>query len=482
MLSFNKTYRWILLYTGFLMFTACWFSSDERIESEEYWTDIEEYHTPRDLNLILQKGKLVVLTQSSTNSYFLYKGEAMGFEYELLEAFADHLGVELEIQIADDSNNIFDELQNGDVDLIAANLTVTRQRARTIAFTDPFLYSKQVLVQRIPEPGEENPPRLLRNPLELAGKNIYVHRNSSFYSRLKNLSDEIGGSINIIEAPGKLDPEKLIQMVSEGTIEYTIADENIGLLNQGYYPNIDISMAVSFPQKIAWACRQDSPALLRTLNNWLQRSEQSSLLAILRHKYFKATKNQRERAKSDYSSLSGGQISPYDDLIKKYSMLLGWDWRIIAAQMAQESSFQPNARSWAGAFGLMQLMPQTAAQFGVDTSSSPEAQIKAGIHYMMWLNTYWENEISDDEERIKFVLASYNAGLGHVIDARNLTENYGGDSTKWDDHVDYYLRNKSASQFQDSEWVKYGYCRCEEPVEYVQKIMDRYAHYSKLIS
>lgn len=481
MLRFSKTYRWPVLYAGFLMMTACWFASDERSNDRKIWSDIETQQNVRDLHTILERGKLVVLTQSSTNSYFLFKGEAMGFEYELLSSFARHLGVELEIKIAEDINKIFEELESGTVDLVAANLTITSERTQKMNFTEPFLFSKQVLVQRIPESGENSKP-LLRNPIDLAGKNIYVHRNSSFYSRLKNLSDEIGGTINIVEAPGKLDPEQLIQMVADGHIEYTIADEHIAKLNQGYYSNIDIGMAVSFPQKIAWACRKDSPLLLRTLNNWLQQSEQASLLAILRHKYFKATKVQRERVTSDYSSLSGGKISPYDDLIKKYSMLLGWDWRLIAAQMAQESSFNINARSWAGAFGLMQLMPQTAAQFGVDTSSGAEAQIKAGIHYMMWLNTYWENQIADDEERIKFVLASYNAGLGHVIDARNLTENHGGDSTKWDNHVDYYLRNKSASQFQDSEWVKYGYCRCEEPVEYVQRIMDRYAHYSRLIS
>lgn len=475
------TYRWAVLYSLFLMTTACWFSSDQRSDAETVWPEGQTYKKSADLEDILDTGKLVVLTQSSTNSYFLYKGEAMGFEYELLSAFARHLGVGLEIQIADDINGIFEELHNGSVDLVAANLTVTNERSRKVAFTEPFLYSKQVLVQRKPS-GSKTYNKPLRNLIDLSGQNVYVHRNSSFYSRLKNLSDEIGGRINIVEAPGDLGPERLIQMVADGHIEYTIADEHVARLNQGYYPNIDIETAISFPQKIAWACRKESPLLLRALNNWLQESQRSALLAILYHKYFKSVKVQKERMASDFSSLSGGKISPYDDLIKKYSLLLGWDWRIIAAQMAQESQFKIEARSWAGAFGLMQLMPQTAAQFGVDTSSGAEAQIRAGVHYMMWLNTYWENEIADDEERIKFVLASYNVGLGHVIDARNLTENNGGDSTKWNNHVDYYLRNKSASQFQDSEWVKYGYCRCEEPVEYVEKIMDRYAHYTKLIS
>lgn len=477
----GKTYRWAILYGLFLMTSACWFSADERKEPMHDWSAMVEYPKPRDFHQIIEKGKLVVLTQSSTNSYFLYKGEPMGFEYELIASFAREIGVELEMRIANDINEIFDELQQGEVDLVAANLTVTSERNKRMAFTTPFLYSKQVLVQRKPSL-HSNQTVLIRNLIDLAGKNVFVHRNSSFYSRLQNLSDEIGSPINIIEAPGVIDPEQLIRMVAEGHIDYTVADEHVAQLNQGYYPEIDIQTAISFPQKIAWACRKDSPLLLRTLNNWLQQSKQSARMAILHHKYFKSTKVQRERLESHYSSLSGGKISPYDDLIKKYSVLLGWDWRLIAAQMAQESAFKPDARSWAGAFGLMQLMPQTAAQFGVDTSSTVEDQIKAGIHYMMWLNTYWENQIPDDEERIKFVLASYNVGLGHVIDARNLTENHGGDSMIWENHVDYYLRNKSASEFQNSEWVKYGYCRCEEPVEYVEKILNRYAHYTRLIS
>lgn len=480
MILFSKTYRWVL-FCSLIMFTsACWFSADERDHTPE-WRSVEEYPRANDLKQIQERGKLVVLTQSSTNSYFLYKGEAMGFEYELIREFASDLGVELEMRIANDINSIFDELHSGEVDLVAANLTVTSERSKRIAFTEPFIYSRQVLVQRRSNTDDYNTP-LIRNPIDLAGKNVYVHRNSSFFSRLKNLSDEIGETINLVDAPGDIDPEQLIRLVAEGHIEYTIADEHVAKLNQGYYPSIDIETAVSFPQKIAWACRKDSPLLLRTLNNWLAQSKQSSLMAILYHKYFKSIKNQQERVKSSFSSLSGGQISPYDELIKKYSMLLGWDWRLIAAQMAQESSFKINARSWAGAFGLMQLMPATAAQFGVDSASGAEDQIRAAVHYMMWLNTYWENEIPDDEERVKFVLASYNVGLGHVIDARNLTENHGGDSTLWDDHVDYFLRNKSANEFQNSEWVKYGYCRCEEPVEYVSKILDRYAHYTKLIS
>lgn len=481
------TYRKAILYLLITPMMACSVSSDNRDIKGAHSSKSNVWADNSDLNYILKKGKLTVLTQSSTNSYFLYKGEPMGFEYELIHAFAKNLGVALEVRVAKDVNGIFDELLSGEIDIVAANLTVTNERSQIVNFSEPFLLSKQVLVQRKPDnyqrlSNREQQSSLLNSPIELAGKNVYVHKNTSFYPRLKSLSDEIGGTINIIEAPGDIDPEMLIRLVAEGHLEYTIADEHVAKLNAGYYPNLDINMAISFPQKIAWACRKDSPLLLRTLNNWLNQAQKRAFVAVLYNKYFNSSKDQLERKNSEFSSLAGGKISQYDDLIKKYSVLLGWDWRLIAAQMAQESRFNINARSWAGAFGLMQLMPQTAKQFGVDTTSGAEEQIKAGIHYMMWLNTYWENVIHDDDERIKFVLASYNVGLGHVIDARNLTEFHGGDSTVWEDHVNYYLRNKSRSEFQDSEWVKYGYCRCEEPVDYVDKILARYAHYQKLIA
>lgn len=482
MLSLSYTYKRLFFYTWIAVLAACSPGANDQGSENPHWQQAGYAPELRDLQDIIHSGKLVVLTMSSSHSYFLYKGEAMGFEYELIAAYARQIGVDLEIKVARNMNEIFEELKSGSVDLLAANLTITGERMQQIAFTDPILYSKQVLVQHRKPAMNTESGKLIRSPFELAGKNVYVHRNSAYYPRLKSLSDEIGSPINIIEAPGDTDPEKLIQMVANREIEYTVADEHVALLNKGYHPQLDVEMALSFPQKIAWACRKESPMLLRSLNNWLQQTRGSSLLAVLQHKYFKSVKTQRERIQSNYSSLSGGKISPYDDMIKKYSYLIGWDWRLLAAQIAQESQFDPEARSWAGAFGLMQLMPQTAAQFGVDSSSSIEEQIRAGIHYLMWLNTYWENEIPDDEERIKFVLASYNVGLGHVIDARNLTEQHGGDSMVWYNHVDYYLLNKSKDEFRDSEWVKYGYCRCEEPVKYVDSILKRYQHYQQLIS
>ena len=149
--------------------------------------------------------------------------------------------------------------------------------------------------------------------------------------------------------------------------------------------------------------------------------------------------------------------------------------------MYQESRFQPNVKSWAGAFGLMQFMPSTASRFGINPNSSNEQQIRAGVKFLMWLEERFDN-IESRDEKIKFTLAAYNVGLGHIIDARNLAEKNGSNPDIWDDNVDKYLLSKSDPEFYNDPVVKYGYCRGKETYAYVRDIMERYEHYSNLIS
>ena len=146
-----------------------------------------------------------------------------------------------------------------------------------------------------------------------------------------------------------------------------------------------------------------------------------------------------------------------------------------------ESRFNPNAKSWAGAFGIMQLMPVTANKYGVGMDSSPQAQIVAGIKFLKWLDNYFKKEIPDSTERINFVLASYNVGPGHVEDARALAKKYGKDPNVWFGNVDYFILQKSKPEFYKDPVVKYGYCRGVEPYHYVTEIVNRYNNYKNLI-
>ncbi|NJM16045.1 MAG: transglycosylase SLT domain-containing protein [Bacteroidales bacterium] len=188
-------------------------------------------------------------------------------------------------------------------------------------------------------------------------------------------------------------------------------------------------------------------------------------------------KSMANRRASEYFVIEKGRMSAYDEQIKRYSRDLGWDWRLLASLIYQESRFQPDVKSWMGAYGLMQLMPQTADRFGVDSTSTPEEQIVAGVKFLRWIDRRLRDVIIDEDERIKFILAAYNVGYGHVLDAMRLAEKYGKDPTQWDKNVDYYVLNKSNPEYFNDPIVKHGYCRGDEPYNYVYDILERFNHY-----
>lgn len=440
-----------------------------------------------DLPQIISRKQLVVLTDNSSTSYFIYKGEPMGYEYEMLQAFAKSIAVDLKIIVAKDMNEIFDVLRKGRVDLAAANLTVTEDRTKKVNFTEPLIYTRQTLIQRKPNKWrnmseEKINEKLVKTTIDLSGKNIYVRKGSSFYARLTNLQEEIAAKINITEVPGEITTEELIAMVANGKIPYTVADENVAMVNQTYYPQIDIKTAISFPQKIAWAVNKKSPLLLSALNNWIANQKNTVEYAVLYNKYFKNPKGAGQRNESEFSSIAGNKISPYDDMIAAYSNEIGWDWRLLAAMIYQESKFNPNAESWAGACGLMQMIPSTAQVYGIDTcGATPIASIDAGTRHIIKLDQYWSKFIIHKGERIKFVLASYNAGLGHIIDARNLAKKYGKNPDIWFNNVETFIVLKSKPKYYNDPVVRCGYCRGDEPYKYVREIISRYEHYKNAI-
>ncbi|MFP4367810.1 MAG: transporter substrate-binding domain-containing protein, partial [Bacteroidales bacterium] len=314
-----------------------------------------------------EKGRIVAVTDYNSTNYFIYRGEPMGYQYELLNLLAEHLDVGLDVIVNNDLDESFQCLLSGDCDLLAKNITVTGERARIVDFTEPHSQTRQVLIQRMPDEWQYMTDReldlnLIRSPLELGGKRVHVQRNSAYASRLKNLMEEIGDTI-IIEQVDMV-AEQLITMVAEGKIEYTVTDENIAMVNHTYYDNLDIGTAVSFTQNLAWAVRKGDNHLLDSINDWLVNFKSTIDYRLLYAKYFKNQRSARI-VRSDFYVLSSGRISAFDDLIKKYSEEIDWDWRLLASMIYQESRFRREAESWAGAKGLMQLMPNTARRFGV---------------------------------------------------------------------------------------------------------------------
>ncbi len=450
-------------------------------------TDIEEVTADIDLPFYTQKkGVLTVLLDNSLTSYFIYQGKALGFEYEMLALFAKENDLRLELRIIGQVENILDSLMAGKGDLVAANLTISQERKNLFAFTESLFRTKQVLVQRLPDniqklTRDEIEHSLIRDRLDLKDKKVMIRKNSSYELMLTNLVAETGLNLLIEYSPSDVVTDQLIEMVSNKEIDYTICDLNKAEIFNAYYDNIDIKTPMSLSQPIAWAVNKESTELLAKLNSWIRKRSGSLEFNMINNKYFEMTKRKEKLILKEYDYVKEGKISDYDDLIKKYAASLNWDWRLLAAQIYSESKFDPNIKSWRGAVGLMQLMPKTALSYGIQGKelADPNNNIIAGTKHLAMLEAYWEKELSDSLEVVKFTLASYNVGQGHVEDAIRLAKKYDVDPTKWDNNISQMILNKSIPKYYNDPVVKYGYCRGREPVNYVKSILKNYELYSQ---
>ncbi len=447
--------------------------------------EAKPYKVSKDLEAIKEDGVLHAITIYNSTSYFLYKGVPMGFEYELLSRLAKNLGLKLKITIAEDIDDLFDMLNSGKGDLIAYGLTITEPRKKLVSFTDNHYVTHQALVQRMPDnwrslPGYKIDKQLISNTLELSNDTVWVRENSSYAERIKNLENEIGADIPVAHINGNVTTDEIIKMVVDGEIERTVADYNIASINKTYYPILNIDTRVSFSQRIAWAVRQNSPELLKAINKWINKEKKSDDYYVIYNKYFKNTRSNRSRIKSDFYSKNSNKISKYDDIIKENASKLGWDWRFLSSQVYQESRFDPTAESWAGATGLIQLMPATAKEVGVSNNYNPEQNIRGGVKYLDRMRDNFE-AVEDSIQKVKFTLAAFNCGAGHVYDAMRLAEKHGKNPNIWDENVEEYILKLKDRKYYLDDVVRHGFVRGREPYNYVRDIFLRYEHYKKFI-
>ena len=437
-----------------------------------------------DLDSIRKRGKLIAVTDFNSTDYFIYKGEPMGFNYELLKSFSDNIGIDLEIITENHSEKALRMLNTGEADLLAYNLTVSSSGEKDVRYTTPVSETRQVLIQRKPRnwrtmSAEALEKMLIRNQSGLARKTVYVPAGSPYAEQLISRAKEIGDSINIIEVP--FESEKLIQHIASGEIDYTVCNENLAQVNATYYSDIDVSTPVSFSQNIAWGLRKNnSDALLSEFNRWIISFKETGSYALLYAKYFR-NPSSISIIRSDFYAINTGKVSPYDDMIRKFSASINWDWRLLASLICQESHFNQNVESYSGAFGLMQVMPETGKNFGIDITSSVENNLKAGICYINWLYSIFNPRIPDIKERINFILAAYNAGPGPVLDAMKLAEKSGMNPLKWDGNVALLLLKKPDSQYYNVNEDKNGYFRGVESVNFVTQVLARFEHYKNII-
>lgn len=379
--------------------------------------------TNYDLPQIKDSGELVVLTLNSSTSYFDYRGEPMGFQYELADQFARSLDVKLKIKVAQNARDLVHKLLQGEGDLIAYNLPVTKEFKDSVEFCGEDIITHQVLVQR----NTQKKKKALNNVTELIGKEVYV-KPGKYLERLINLDKELG---------------------------------------------------VSFDQRASWAVRKTSPLLGEAATKWHQENMTSPAYQASSKRYFEISKRTPH---GSILSIKDGKISHFDTLFKKYAKDIDWDWRILASLAYTESNFDTTAVSWAGAKGLMQLMPRTARAMGVPPGKeqNPEESIKAAVKYIAATSRSF-NAIKDENERMKFVLAAYNAGIGHVLDAIALAEKYGKNKYVWDNSVDNYILLKSNEEYFNDPVCKNGYFRGVETYNFVKEVMSRGEVYKKKI-
>ena len=455
----------------------------------------------RDLAEIRERGTLTIIAPYNSTSYFIYKGEPLGYEYELLQAFARERNINLKMVVITDRKSIYSLLNSGEGDIAAGRLVPTPEDEVNVSFTRELYRTEPALVQQAgapetagkgteqvikPGPADELPEmdiqaRLVNRPAQLAGQTVTLPQQSPYKRTLLELADNISGDINVVEMGGEIQDEALAQKVARGEVQFTVMQDNLAQLKEAEFKNLKVRPIVGRTHSVTWAVRKNSSELLNELNNWIDEKKNGSLFDQLYKRYFIDRRKYLERMESEYLTSSTGKLSQFDSLLKQYAAELNWDWRLLAAQTFQESRFKPDARSWAGASGLLQLMPATARQYGVHNPFNPEENIQGAVRFLKWLSDFWLERIPDDAERLKFILASYNTGAGHVQDAQRLTEKYGVDPKVWAD-VSYWLLQKSTQQYSTDPVVKFGFCRGLEPVNYVTLILERFDHYKQFVS
>jgi membrane-bound lytic murein transglycosylase F len=430
----------------------------------------KEQSVRADLDAIRKRGTLRVLTRNTSTTYFLHRGEELGFEYELAREFARTLGVRLEMVIPPSREALTTYLREGKGDLIAAGLAVTPERRQEFAFTAPYNRVSELLVV----PASD---RTTRSLADLRGRKIAVRRSSSYYQALAPLQGQHGFALEA--APEDEETEDLLETVAEGKVAATVADSNIVDVELTYLDTIRSAGPIGDPRDIAWMLRKDQPQLKAAADRFIRRIYRGTFYNLTMTKYFRNQRHMRTAASEDRSD-KAGQLSPYDPLVKKYATMYEFDWRLVTAQMYQESRFDPSVRSWAGALGLMQVMPRTARELGVGDVRQPAVGIHAGVKLLArYAAMYQDPEISE-QDRLRFTLAAYNCGPGHVADGRRLAADFKLDPNRWIGQVEKAMPLLARPRF--ARTARHGYCRCSEPVKYVGEIQRRFESYSNLIA
>ena len=439
----------------------------DRFLSIEQITRLANGERYGDLPEMQRRGVLRVITRNNAATFFLWRGEQVGFEFELLREFAERQNLHVEVVIAPQHASLFEMLVRGHGDIAAASLPIEAlPQSSDVVMTRPFNYVNDYLVARRDDDS-------ILGIEDLAGRAVTVRRSSAHWHTLERFRDS-GLKLDIVPAPENAETEALIAAVGEGRLDLTVAASHVLDIELGYRTDVRKAFTLRGPVALGWGVRRNNPQLLAALDDFLEKEYRGLFFNVVYQKYFENPSRMQLHRKDRVDHEHADGLSPYDVLVKREAAAHGFDWPLIVAQMYQESRFNPRARSPAGAIGLMQLLPRTAREFRVTNLRDPEQSIRAGVAYFAWLHSRFESELTV-KDRIWFALAAYNAGFGHVRDARQLASQRGLDPNRWFDNVEeaMWLLSKRA-YYRDTT---HGYVRGREVVNYVREIRERYRSY-----
>lgn len=436
---------------------------------------------------------LRVVTLQGATTYFKYKHEPLGLQYELVKEFAQEKGLPLHIEVLPSLECIHQAIESGQADLSITPEAISADRHSAFRFVGPEVRNSIVLVQRKRSKFDAG-DKYISNVTQLLGKSIYALPGSRFVDRLDRLEEQLGGSIlSPTTSPDStlsidsLKKEDLVSMVASHQIDYALIDRELAHISSKYYPQVDMSLEVSFPQRLQWIIHRDNEVLFKAVEEWAAKQTEHRSSKNIYRKYLEVNKPNEYLLSTNYQGektyISSGKISPFDALFREEAIRLGWDWEILASIAYQESNFTPDIIGRSGARGLMGIMPRTGQSFGASAEEllDPQVSVRVSVDCLLAFGKYF-NSIDDREQRCKLTLAAYNAGIAHIQDAQRLAEKYGVDPNRWDDSVEVYVRLKSESQYYQDPVCKYGYLRGTETYNYVRKVTERAKMYRSYTS
>lgn len=424
----------------------------------------------RDLEDIKKEGVLRLITRNNSNSYFIFQGGQFGYEYELARMYAESIDVKLEVITPTNWDEMIPYLNEGKGDIIGANFKITHDRLKKVDFAEPW-YKEDLVIVSHKKSGE------MDDPVQLAGHVVYIRRGSPAMDALDHWKKMLKNNFRIEYVAENMEEEDILRNVGSGRFECTVTGRRIAELEKTHTRNLEIGAVVSMHVPVAWAVRQNSHNLLKSLNEFVSKNRRSKEANIIRKKYFGDKYRLIRQRQNQSFTLESGKLSPYDKTIKKLAKEYNFDWRLIAAVIYQESRFNPDSESWAGAKGLMQLMPNTAKMLRMKCFQNNYANIHCGVRMLSKLMNLFENV--PEEDRIYFVLAAYNAGIGHVRDAQHLAIDTGHNPVEWKGQVEKMTKRLSIRRYYNQ--TKHGYANGPSILAYVNGIMDSYKTYCQIL-